>query len=1048
MYLRTLTLQAIGPFAGRFTVDFAQLGASGLFLLEGPTGAGKSTLIDAIVFALYGKVASASTSEDRLRSGFAGPEDESVVDLVFETAAGVFRVRRTPAYDRPKKRGTGTARQQATVKLWRLPAESPAEAGGDAPGGRSEPPEGEIVSTRLDEAGAELQRVVGLDRAQFMQTIVLPQGEFASFLRADPEHRRGLLQKIFGTEVYERLQRRLEELRREALRTTGDARAQLVTATAHFVGAAGLDGESADELRALADDAAPETADAARRYAALLAAGSREASARDADARRALTEAETRVGAVERTVDLLTRRTALCAERDELAARADEHAEDVARRDRARRAAVVRALLAGVDAALTEVASAEKAVHAAVDAAPAGLVPQHARAFGLLGHRAATLPGDAEDAHGHAGPALTHELEAERARDADLAATLARLAELESGLPDRHRAVEDLRTTLAASRAEHARLTEELATRPVERAEIVAAVEGARGLVAELPGRRAQLTAAEQVLTAVTAGERTRTELESAVRRRDAAAQAARAAVEREATVRAARIAGIAGELAATLADHEPCPVCGGTEHPAKAALSPDHASAEEVEAAEHARVEATRVLDERAGDVTTLTERLAGLREQAGDLTTAEAQDRLDEARLLVTMAHDGVAALARAEAALVAHDDETERARSTRAELETLCASEAERLTAREQDVARDEREVVDARGDHPTVAARRATLLVRVEAATAVLDALTAVAQARADLGRRRAELADAVTEHGFLDTADVRSALLGADELAALDARVQRHEAAVLRVHDALADPALAALPEDATAVTEARREVDEARVARDGCRSAASAAAGAAAVAEQQAALAGSALAQVETAVGTLARAHADAGPVLRMANLATASGSDNARALTLATYVLVRRFEDVVAAANDRLLLMSDGRYELVRSDEREDVRTRRTGLSMRVVDHSTGLERDPRTLSGGETFYVSLCLALGMADVVTAEAGGMDLGTLFVDEGFGSLDPHTLDVVLAELGRLRAGGRVIGVVSHVETLKQSIADRIEVRHLPDGSSTLAVRAG
>ncbi|MFS0702786.1 AAA family ATPase, partial [Cellulomonas sp. 179-A 4D5 NHS] len=272
MYLRTLTLQAIGPFAGRFTVDFAQLGASGLFLLEGPTGAGKSTLIDAIVFALYGKVASASTSEDRLRSGFAGPEDESVVDLVFETSAGVFRVRRTPAYDRPKKRGTGTARQQATVKLWRLPAESPAEAGGDGPGAPGGAPEGEIVSTRLDEAGAELQRVVGLDRAQFVQTIVLPQGEFASFLRADPEHRRGLLQKIFGTEVYERLQRRLEELRREALRATGEARAQLVTATAHFVGAAGLDGEHADELRALADDAAPETADAARRCAGLLEA--------------------------------------------------------------------------------------------------------------------------------------------------------------------------------------------------------------------------------------------------------------------------------------------------------------------------------------------------------------------------------------------------------------------------------------------------------------------------------------------------------------------------------------------------------------------------------------------------------------------------------------------------------------------------------------------------------------------------------------------------------------------------------------------------------
>ena len=171
------------------------------------------------------------------------------------------------------------------------------------------------------------------------------------------------------------------------------------------------------------------------------------------------------------------------------------------------------------------------------------------------------------------------------------------------------------------------------------------------------------------------------------------------------------------------------------------------------------------------------------------------------------------------------------------------------------------------------------------------------------------------------------------------------------------------------------------------------------------------------------------------------------SGGDNAHALTLATYVLVRRFEDVVAAANDRLVVMSDGRFELQRSDEREDVRTRRQGLSMRVVDHQTETARDPRTLSGGETFYVSLCLALGMADVVTAEAGGIDLGTLFVDEGFGSLDPHTLDAVLAELGRLRAGGRVVGVVSHVEALKQSIAERVEVRRLPDGSSGLTVRA-
>jgi exonuclease SbcC len=213
------------------------------------------------------------------------------------------------------------------------------------------------------------------------------------------------------------------------------------------------------------------------------------------------------------------------------------------------------------------------------------------------------------------------------------------------------------------------------------------------------------------------------------------------------------------------------------------------------------------------------------------------------------------------------------------------------------------------------------------------------------------------------------------------------------------------------------------------------------------VADERARAAATAADGVRAAVATLDAAWAAGGPVTRLAGLASGTGGDNGKGLSLATYVLARRFEDVVAAANERLLAMSDGRYELARSEQKEDVSSRRTGLAMRVIDHRTQQQRDPRTLSGGESFYVSLCLALGMADVVTAEAGGIDLGTLFVDEGFGTLDAHTLDQVLAELGRLRAGGRVVGVVSHVDALKQSIADRIEVRPLADGPSTLRVLA-
>ncbi|HEX5333464.1 MAG TPA: SMC family ATPase [Cellulomonas sp.] len=1059
MYLRSLTIQAIGPFAGRYTVDFEALGASGLFLLEGPTGAGKSTLIDAIVFALYGKVASAATSEDRLRSGFAADDVESIVDLTFETGAGVYRVRRTPAYERAKRRGTGTARQQATVKLWRLAGAAPdvppaaddlTEADTLSIGIDAEPG-GEIMSTRLDEAGPELQRIIGLDRAQFVQTIVLPQGEFASFLRADPEHRRSLLQKIFATDVYERLQYRLDDLRREAQRSVTQAQGALASAAAHFAGAAGLDSEAADALRTAADADPQVTVALARAHSERLQAEAAGAAAARTATEAALETARAALDQVTATITALDRRAALRAEQAALDARADEIAATSDRRAAARRALEVRPLLTGDAAAQESLMAAEAAARAALDSAPSDLVPVRAlslplRALGLVGLHPHPTP-DGPEVHGYATAELTALLTAERERAAALAATLARLVDLESELPARSRHLEDLRGSLATSRAEALRLAAELEVRPAQRREIVVELQTATEVVAQLPARRTQLEVAEAVLAAARAAAAAEAELADAVAARDRAARVARAAVEHESHVRNARITGLAGELAGTLHDGEPCPVCGGTEHPAKAALAAGHTSAQDVERAEQARSEAERVLGERSSRVAALTERVEGARATAGGLTLSEAETHVTEARVLVSMAADGEADRETAITSLRIHDEETELARATRLELEQLCASEESRIAALELALRHDEREIVDARDAHPTVSARRSALQLRAAAASAVLDALAILDNAAENRAGRAAELAAALTEHGFADAGAARAALLTAAGLAALDDQVRAYDAATARVRSGLAEPEIAALSDEPfdssgldVVLAAAREELDAARVA-------AADAGGAAGRAVDRATSSANALHQVEAAARTLLTAVADSAPVLRMANLASAAGSDNSRALTLATYVLVRRFEDVVAAANDRLVLMSDGRYELVRSEEREDVRTRKTGLSMRVVDHATGAERDPRTLSGGETFYVSLCLALGMADVVTAEAGGIDLGTLFVDEGFGSLDPHTLDTVLAELGRLRAGGRVVGVVSHVEALKASIAERVEVRRLADGSSALSVRA-
>jgi exonuclease SbcC len=178
--------------------------------------------------------------------------------------------------------------------------------------------------------------------------------------------------------------------------------------------------------------------------------------------------------------------------------------------------------------------------------------------------------------------------------------------------------------------------------------------------------------------------------------------------------------------------------------------------------------------------------------------------------------------------------------------------------------------------------------------------------------------------------------------------------------------------------------------------------------------------------------------------VIRLAGLA--KGMEGHRRVALTTYVLRHWFTRVVAAANVQLSAMSSGRYELRRIDEGEHKR-QRTGLTLSVIDRHTGEERSPASLSGGETFYTSLALALGLADVVRAEAGGVDLDTLFIDEGFGTLDADTLDQVLGVIDELRDRGRVVGIVSHVADLKDRVAERLEVRRIADGSSAVRVVA-
>jgi exonuclease SbcC len=385
--------------------------------------------------------------------------------------------------------------------------------------------------------------------------------------------------------------------------------------------------------------------------------------------------------------------------------------------------------------------------------------------------------------------------------------------------------------------------------------------------------------------------------------------------------------------------------------------------------------------------------------------------------------------------------------RAEQDRAGADVRATSAAAAAAQVQADAAGDEvsalrQELTAATEGHPSVAARRAALRAAAAADWARAAALDTLAAACAEQTRAQHRAAQESVARGFSQPDQASAVLLSAakqnelavqvtawtEKLAGLRAAVAAGDLAGL--DPAQADQVHAAARAAAGALAQAEDAEREAATAHQGWVSKASRL-------EQR-------LAELAAAQHEADRLDEETVPVISLAGLA--KGMEGQRRVALTTYVLRHWFGQVVAAANVRLAAMSAGRYELRRTDEAASKRER-TGLTLAVIDRHTGAERSPRSLSGGETFYTSLALALGLADVVKAEAGGVDLDTLFIDEGFGTLDADTLDQVMTVIDDLRERGRAVGIVSHVTDLKDRIAERLEVRRLADGSSAVRVIA-
>ncbi|WP_405782790.1 AAA family ATPase [Streptomyces sp. NBC_00859] len=1000
MRLHTLRITAFGPFAGRQEVDFDALSAAGLFLLHGPTGAGKTSVLDAVCYALYGAVPGVRQSPGAtLRSDHAPVGEPTEISLELTVGDRRLEITRLPAQPRPKKRGEGFVTEKAQSRL----REYDRQSGG----WRS-------LSKSHQEIGEEITQLVGMSREQFCQVVLLPQGDFARFLRADAEARGKLLGRLFDTRRFAAVEERLAVLRRaaETQVLAGDER--LLTLAHRMAEAAGsaagdwpLPGDRPGE---------PGLAEAVLEWAAVARSGARErldiaqaslsaAESRQSAARSALEDQRELARLQERFEQ--TRRRA-----DELENRRGEREEVRAGLDRARRAERIADALAQRDQAAHAHREAVGARESARRGLPAELAEAGADQLSALERRLSQDLG-----------ALDAARRAER-RSTDITAELAGL--------DRQAGADDELIREAA---------EWLAGWDTELRRCQDRIDAAQEASTHAEQLAGQLDPARRRLEAARTRDRLATDAETAERRLSAARERANAAHETWLDLRERRLRGIAAELAAGLREGEPCTVCGAAEHPAPARAGAGHVdrAAEEEAYGTHTRAVQERTDAEHA--LGAVREAVAEARAGAGGSTTAEVAELVDRLEREHTEAHGTAAGM---------HDARQERSRAEREHSERTAAQQlAERRSAartsqrealeRERSVI--EEELARARGGAASVA-EHATLLERrmrfLEQAAEAVQAVDATAQRLKEADDR---LSDAAFRAGF-DTPQAAAAeLTGESEQRRLQQRLdtwQAEEAALaerLAERDAAAaagrppaDPAAAASESDSAerAFLDASSGLDAAGKRCTALRRL-----------SQQAA-------DELTGLGPL---RAEYDRLARLATLTAGTSADNERKMRLESYVLAARLEQVAAAATVRLQSMSSGRYTLVHSDARGGGRGR-SGLGLHVLDSWTGRERATATLSGGETFFASLALALGLADVVTDEAGGVRLDTLFIDEGFGSLDDQTLDDVLDVLDSLRERDRSVGIVSHVADLRRRIPAQLEVVKEQSGSAVRHRSAG
>ena len=1084
MILHNLEFEAFMAYPKRQEINFDALNNAGVFLLNGPTGAGKTTILDAICYALYGETSSDRESA-KLHSTYAAHSGTKPRVLLDVTLHGKrLRIDRTPAYNKPITRGArkGQMREEsAKATLAELaPGADPADEKAWTP-----------ISSSVAEVNRTIAERTHLTKEQFLKVVLLPQGQFAQFLKSKPKERKELLKKMFPVEHYEQLFAALTEeaktAQQEVAQDENTQRGYLERARAEMLALQSLldavdsDAEEAAEAgeetsehltaeNVTAENVTAETLDA---WVACGVERARETSAREKQEQQRLTDE------ADRNTRLLAERAQLqadwreyeqlCERRTRLTVRADEHKAQREELAQARAAAPLHAQYAQVHAESQALAARQQeqaACASALDetgrALLAALRDEETSAEVIFPEETtfAALP-DFEPAEQETQlEALLDTLRALQKKDAQLtdeeAAAAALLKQANALEQDRARAEKRLSDLTAQAE----QLAEELAGYSTADEERTLAAH----LVTEAQQKHDAAQQMQQKLDAASAAvaaaqkqsKRTATAEQKAQEKWQASAQQALAATEEFKNLQVLRLAQASSLLARELKDGEPCAVCGSVEHPAPARIAEgeqlveraDLDAAKEREDKAHKQARTHELAKDRATKAhQEASEALAAARTQYETLAAQgecdveqsaaqlqQAQTRLAQAQPRVT-ARDGV---------LVKVERVRGEQQKAQEALRTIEGAAVEAQTRHRDAAARCEAAAAQLAPARAAVGFAQ-----RVEAVEGYRAAHQRLARAVLLLGqaRERHALAAAaaqrlLAESAFESAELVQAAVRTPERVDALEQAVAAYELEHARLLEGFGREAIVAVaarvaageqaPDDLQGV---RERVEQLRAAahrltlREGERE--------------------SVLRSLQALRGEYAAFRAQTAQrydrAQMLANLAAAARGDTLggyeHQVDLVSYVLGAEFERILQSASLHLDRMSEGRYGMVFSDHRAKGSRSGGGLNLEITDTWTGEPREASSLSGGESFLASLSLALGLAEVVQANNGGIELDTLFIDEGFGTLDAETLDMVMGTIESLRDSGRTIGLISHVEEMKNRIPAQIVVEKGQNGSS-------